>query len=138
MIIYFSDSVRRTSMLESRSVRRAAELHYEPMTVVILSAIRETRTSTCATTVDRDLAFYVDVGCWGLHQDGTSSTNFALISGPDILLCDWMNLAQDGAALDRTFNAAGQGCRVECGDPAGVPGWWSSLASGARRFLQGA
>ena len=67
-------------MLESRSAGRAAadmaarpaprSPRYDPgIDYLARSAVRETRRSSYATTLDRDKAYYVDAGGWGVRAD---------------------------------------------------------------------
>jgi hypothetical protein len=56
------------------------------------SAARQYRGSATHNAFDDSTIYYMDVGVWAGGQDGKAATNFGLVSGRDIVLCDWMNL----------------------------------------------
>ena len=144
MIMYFSDVVKRASYLESRSTGKAAKDTFSrpkfsrnPLGEWIArSAIREHRKSVCKTSVDRNYSYYMDVGGWGLGSDGLARTTFGLVSGPDVLLCTWMNLYKDSAALGSVQDAKGRRYAVECQPVKKLSEWWSTLAPKAAAFLR--
>lgn len=151
MIVYFSDPVRRACYLESRSlaaaVAEAAEYRQSAGEaaegggtslgiIIARTAARSTRESECKNTYDSDYLYYVDAGGWNVGEEGRASTNFALVSGKDILLCSWLNMFGDGAALDAGQNTQGQDAQIECSTGQTVQDWWAELSGGARAFLQ--
>jgi len=136
MLTFFSNNLWRASHLESRSIGKAAEESYDPNTLIYRSATREYRKSECKSTVDSSYVYYMDVGGWSLHSDGSASTTFGLISGSDVLICDWMNLNRDGTAFGKEKNVNKIQAKFECGPPIPMSVYWSSLAPGAKNFLE--
>jgi len=57
------------------------------------------------------LKYYMDVGAWDRGQNGQAITTFGVISGHDILLCNWLTRSAGGTELNTLIR--GSSCIIE-------------------------
>ena len=62
-------------------------------------AVRTGSKGSSKTVIDSARQFFMDVGGWQIDARGKATTDFALVSERDILLCSWMNLRNEGIPI---------------------------------------